>query len=244
MTTEEFSNSLDTLLNSYGKQAGFGEGTGREIVLDEYEKSLCLTKAQDETVASLYNGMNLQGESFESTEEARRYLSNIIEEARLEPITNTSKTVLGIGSRSKFFTLPEDLWFITYESASVSDAKCPSNSTVDVVPVTQDEYSRTRRNPFRGPTERRALRLDLADGVVEIVCLYNVSSYYIRYIRRPKPIILTELPDGLEIRGRHSPSDYDDRHNACELHEALHQKILERAVAEALQSKLGTEPRK
>jgi hypothetical protein len=239
MTHEEFSNQFDLLLDSYGKQAGFGEGTGRETVFDEYEKSLFLTKAQDEIVTSLYNGMSLTGESFESTEEARRYLSNIIEEARLKPITNTSKTILGIGSRSKFFTLPENLWFITYESASVSDAKCPSNSTINVVPVAQDEYDRIKRNPFRGPTERRALRLDLSDGVVEIVCVYNISSYYIRYIRRPRPIILTELPENLEIRGSNNPSDYNERHSACELHEALHQKILERAVADALQSKLG-----
>lgn len=44
MTTSEFSNTFDTLLNSYNTQADFGQGASRrDIVLDEYEKSVILT---------------------------------------------------------------------------------------------------------------------------------------------------------------------------------------------------------
>lgn len=46
MTTEEFSNTFDTLLNSYNSNAVFGEAASKqEIVLDEYEKSVLLTQA-------------------------------------------------------------------------------------------------------------------------------------------------------------------------------------------------------
>ena len=46
MTTQEFSNTFDTLLNSYASKAEFGEGDSkREIVLDEYEKSVLFTQA-------------------------------------------------------------------------------------------------------------------------------------------------------------------------------------------------------
>lgn len=237
MTCEEFSNTFDTLLNSYNIHAGFGEGSNKQgaIALDEYEKSVLLTKAQEELVIALYNGRNSTGESFESTEEQRRYLANLVKEATEEPITNTLGIQLGINSQSKFYTLPEDLWFITYESLKLPEEKCESFKEIDIYPVTQDDYNKTKRNPFRGPNDRRALRLDLADGVVEIISKYNTYSlhadYYIRYLRKPKPIVLINMPNNLTIDGVGKKSE-------CELHEALHHRILERAVTEALQSKI------
>lgn len=231
MTTEEFSNGFDTLVASYKR---FKDFDNKELLdsieFDEYEKSYFLTKAQDELVVALYNGSNIFGDSFEATEELRRYLANLVEEKRLSPISNTSGYLLGMNSNSKFFTLPKDCWYITYENVSISDAKCESYNPMDVYPVTQDDYNRTKRNPFRGANNRRALRLDLADGVIEIVCKYTVSSYYVRYLRKPNPIILMNLPNNLSIEGESDKSE-------CELHTALHQKILELAVSQALQSK-------
>ena len=208
----------------------FGEQVSKPVIaLDEYEKSLYLTKAQEELVISLYNGKNPYGDSFESTEEMRRYLAPLVVETLLHP-AESSFGVIGIDSKSRFFTLPDDVLFITYEDVTVSDGKCGNGSKLDVYPVTQDEYHRVKRNPFRGANDRRALRLDLADGVVEIVCKYTVSDYHVRYLRRPAPIILENLPDGLVIEDESGLSE-------CELHESLHRRILERAVAEALQSK-------
>ena len=232
MTTQEFSDAFDTLVSSYRR---FKDFDNKEILdsieFNEYEKSYFLTKAQDELVIALYNGRNVSGESFESTEELRRYLSNLVKEARLQPITNTSGLVIGIGSNSKFFTLPQDLWYITYEAVDIDGARCNALSPMDVYPVTQDDYNKTKRNPFRGANDRRALRLDLSDGVIEIVCKYIVKDYYVRYLRKPKPIVLEDMPNNLTIDGVGKKSE-------CELHEALHQRILERAVTEALQSKI------
>ena len=232
MTTQEFSDAFDTLVSSYRR---FKDFDNKEILdsieFNEYEKSYFLTKAQDELVIALYNGRNVSGESFESTEELRRYLSNLVKEARLQPITNTSGLIIGIGSNSKFFTLPQDLWYITYEAVDIDGARCSALSPMDVYPVTQDDYNKTKRNPFRGANDRRALRLDLSDGVIEIVCKYIVKDYYVRYLRKPKPIVLVNMPNNLTIDGVGKKSE-------CELHEALHQRILERAVTEALQSKI------
>ena len=232
MTTQEFSDAFDTLVSSYRR---FKDFDNKEILdsieFNEYEKSYFLTKAQDELVIALYNGRNVSGESFESTEELRRYLSNLVKEARLQPITNTSGLVIGIGSNSKFFTLPQDLWYITYEAVDIDGARCSALSPMDVYSVTQDDYNKTKRNPFRGANDRRALRLDLSDGVIEIVCKYIVKDYYVRYLRKPKPIVLVNMPNNLTIDGVGKKSE-------CELHEALHQRILERAVTEALQSKI------
>lgn len=231
MTREEFSNGFDTLLNSYSDAARFGEESTRQsIALDEYEKSLCLTKAQEEIVTSLYNGKNPYGDSFESTEEMRRYLSNLVAEKYLKPITNTSGTPLGLTTTSTFFTLPEDLWFITLESVILDNGKCGGETYIKVYPTKQDEYQNIKDNPFRGANDRRALRLDLSEGNVEIICKYLIARYYIRYIKKVPPIILTDLPDNLTIEGKREASN-------CILHEALHQKILDRAVQIALQSK-------
>lgn len=231
MTVEEFSNSFDTLLNSYALTPNFGEETSKQtIALDEYEKSVFLTKAQEEIVTSLYNGKNPYGDSFESTEEMRRYLSNLVAEKYLKPITNTSGTPLGLTTTSTFFTLPEDLWFITLESVILDNGKCGGETYIKVYPTKQDEYQNIKDNPFRGANDRRALRLDLSEGNVEIICKYLITRYYIRYIKKVPPIILTDLPDNLTIEGKREASN-------CILHEALHQKILDRAVQIALQSK-------
>jgi hypothetical protein len=227
----DFSQGFDTLLNSYAVAAGFGSTDNPvSIELDEYEKSLLLTQAQEDFIISLYNGKNSSGDSFEATEEMRRYLSNLIKEASLSPITTTSGAPLGVESNSKFFTLPDDLWFITYESVSVSDGKCENESSLDVYPVRQDEYRKLRKNPFRGANDRRALRLDLADNVVEVVSKYTVGSYYVRYLKKLSPIILEDLPDGMTINGVGTATN-------CMLHDALHQKILELAVQTAIQTR-------
>lgn len=236
MTLSDFSNGFDTLLNSYALTAGFGStdnpGT---IELDEYEKSQFLTKAQEEEVVSLYTGKNMDREGFEQTEEMRRYLSNLIEEAEMSPIETSNGKPLGIDSNSKFFSLPDGsgskpaVWFITYESVAVSNGKC-GETALDVYPVRQDEYQKLRKNPFRGANGRRALRLDLSDNNVEIVSSLAVTSYYIRYIRKVKPIILADLGKDISIEGLSEATP-------CELHESLHQRILERAVIMALQSR-------
>lgn len=227
MTTQEFSNGFDTLLSSYSSPILMNSFT-----FDEYEKSQFLTVAQEEIVISLYTGDNPRGDSFETSEEVRRYLANLVVDKNLKPITNTSGTPLGLSTNSKFFTLPDEpeIWFIIYEGVTIDNGKCEGKNTMKVYPVKHDEYQNIKDNPFRGANDRRALRLDLSEGNVEIVCKYNVTDYYIRYIKKLTPIILIDLPDGLTINGISTEKD-------CELHEALHAKILARAVSLALQSR-------
>lgn len=231
MTNNEFSDSFDTLVSSYRRFKDFDKREMLDsIEFDEYEKSVWLTKSQEELVISLYNGKNPFGDSFESTEELRRYLSPLVKEMEIDPIEDSTGIAKGMDDKSKFFVLPDKLWFITYEDVTTSNGPCGKNSKLDVLPVTQDEYLKVKKNPFRGANGRRALRLDLSGGVIEIICEYNVTKYYIRYIKKPDPIVLEGLPNGLTIESVGTESK-------CKLHEALHQRILERAVRMALQSK-------
>lgn len=230
MTTEEFSNEFDTLLNSYSVINKFGkEENPSTIELDEYEKSVFLTKAQEEIIIDLYNGKNPLGDSFEKTEEVRRYLSDLIKTY----ITTEKKTgYVGLSKTSIFFELPEDLWFITYESASLADSRlgCMNGKEISVIPISQDDYFRISSNPFRGSNKRRALRLDNSNGIVEIVSEYNIERYLVRYIARPDPIILTDLPDSLSINKLSKKTE-------CKLNPVIHRAILEKAVKLAILSK-------
>lgn len=231
MTRQEFSDSFTTLLNSYSKQAEFGEQfSKREIVLDEYEKSVLLTHAQEELVMSYYDGKNIYGDSFEATEELRRQLDSLVK----TKVYTTQDMVEGTGvsNNSVFFQLPSDLAFITMEQLTYDDESlgCYNGSRVNVQPTKQDEYNKIKNNPFRGVTKYKALRLDAGNGVVEIISKYNIDKYLIRYISRPEPIVLEDLPNGLTIEGISVATE-------CKLNPVLHKTILERAVLMALRAK-------
>lgn len=233
MTLEEFSNEFDTLVDSYRRFKAYDDQELLDsIEFNEYEKSLFLTKAQEQLVISFYNGKNSSLDSFEKTEELRRYLSSLV---RTKELTNTIEGSK-LSSNSKLFKLPTDLWFITYEQVTFeSEYTCIDDRVGMIKPVTQDDFYRTEQNPFKRSNQRRALRLDQEDNIVEIVSQYNIKKYTVRYLRRPRPILLVDLyatKNNVSINNENQKSE-------CELHPALHRTILEEAVRMALQSKLG-----
>lgn len=87
MKNPEFSNTFTTLLNSYNTQAAFGEqASRREIVLDEYEKSVLLTQAQDIIVKSYFDATtNAQGQGFDDSVRRQVDFSSLIKVAKLKP---------------------------------------------------------------------------------------------------------------------------------------------------------------
>lgn len=214
MTTQEFSLEFDLMYNNIMSNQAPG--------LSEYEKSLFLTQAQEALVLDIYSGK--LGSSFESTEEVTDYLSPLVKQA-----TYTTKVEgKGLDSRSVFFNIDTDIWFKTGEKAIIKDdsLKCGNSieREVDVVPVTQDTLYRTKNSPFRGPNERRILRLDCEANKVELISKYPIESYTIRYLSKPEPIILDNLPEGLTINDISTPQ-------TCKLSSAIHRAILIRAVS-------------
>lgn len=226
MTTQEFSDAFDTLLQQ--------QLLSQEVAVDEYEKSLFLTQAQKDIVLSLYNGTNSNLNSFEKTEEARRYLAPLVKTKiyKLEDAKNPSdySDVEDISSDSHLFQLPEDIYFIIYEKANVNIDSC-SNIEVSITPTTHDEYNVIKRNPFRTYNNKRGLRLDITEDLVEVITKGTLNSYFIRYVCMPSPIILVSLQsDNLSIEGQKEKQ-------TSELPEVLHDKILKQAVALAIATK-------
>ena len=100
-----------------------------------------------------------------------------------------------------------------------------------IYPITQDDFYRVNRNPFRNSNEKRVLRLDVDSTTIELISKYSISRYLVRYLRKPSPIIIEPLTDGLTINGVSVKTE-------CELNPVIHRAILDKAVKYAYNSRL------
>lgn len=235
MNVEQFSNEFDTLVNAYARAIPFGDDMSIvDIRVDEYEKSLFLTKAQKELVVDYYSGQNAYNLSFEEKEIVREALDTLVKTITPEALgsTPTGSHIIDDKRTMYFYRLPEDLLYIIFEEVKFSSyiSGCNGGKTALVVPSTHDEVWHRLQNPFRGPNNSRVLRLNAENNVVELISDYPIGSYLLRYVEEPKPIILTDLPDGLSIEGISTKTE-------CAMPSILHHKILDSAVRMALQSK-------
>ena len=235
MTVTEFSNEFDVLIDSYRRFKDFDNKENLDSLdFNEYEKSIFLTRAQEDIVTSFYNGLNYTQESFENSEEIRRYLDALVKTVKTSTFIKNSNSTLSVNSVLTTLPLNTDIWYIVYESVDLEDSnlKCNSIYGVSVIPTKHDSLQRILKNPFKRPNERRVLRLDLTGNVVELISKYTISNYTLRYISKPEPIILTNLPNNLTINNVGTK-------NECKLNPVIHRMILEKAVQFALVSKLG-----
>lgn len=238
MTVQEFSDQFDVLLDSYKR---FKSLDDRQILdsieFNEYEKSIFLTKSQETLIKECYSG-TVTGISFEQTEKLREELDALIDYQYLSQ-TPSNFALWGYKDNYKHscYKCNSKCWYVIYEQVVFGgDDPCIKGTVADVLPVTHDEYSRIVKNPFRGPNSRRVLRLNSAQDTLELVSLYDIQKYAIRYIKKPEPIVLENLPNGLTIDGIGTSQ-------TCKLSESLHQLILDGAVRLALQSVLSTNPK-
>lgn len=197
--------------------------------LTPYEISSFLTNAQELLVTSIYRGTATPGVGpFEDTEETMSYLDVLVNQKTLKPQNEIQVSGFHIVPDSILIELPEDLMFRTYESCVIDrgEGKCGGEKEAAVVPVTQDEFWKTSRNPFRGQNAHKVLRLAVSSPDTrysELVSKFPIVSYLVRYIRYPEPIILEDLPDGLTINGK-------SKEAACELNDNIHRRIVTEAV--------------
>lgn len=222
MTALEMSLEFDLLYNNIMSNAAPG--------INDYEKSVLLTKAQEELVQAIYDG------SFEGSERMRESLNVLIKTVKYDSASGTEETNYAVDSSSKFFQFPEDAMFIVYEALEVSKSeKCGDDKQLVLVkPTTHDDYYRTINNPFKKARKREALRLNVSIPVkntetemLEIVSIYSNYKYVLRYVRKPNPIIIDDLLYGLTING-------EDKKMDCELSTILHRAIVDRAVQLAI----------
>ena len=221
MNVQEFSNSFDTLLQPYIAKESFSEQNN--LAFDEYEKSIFLTKAQEQIVLELY-------QELEQSEEVRKYLSNLIKTDNYVPVGEQDETLINNNFKSYKVEISNDILFMIYEQCTLSDENnCINGRIVSVVPTIHDDLDKVLKNPFKSPNSRKVIRLDF-DNKIELISKYNISNYKVRYLKRPNPIILVTLDD-LNIDKKQEVSN-------GETNPILHERIVQRAVQLAVQSKV------
>ena len=256
MTVQEFSDAFDTLLNSYASQAVFGEGASKnEVVLDEYEKSVLLTQAQDIIVKAYFERNNeSQGNGFDDSIRRQVDFSSLIKVAELSPVANSSSNTFD--DRGILYRMPPriidgtsadettDVLFILNEKMVVLAGNKKLKEYV-VVPLNYKEYDREMSKAYAQPFKKQAWRLFQNsstgfDVQSELIPLWNISEavevgsktlkYRVRYVKRPDPIVLVDLPNGLTIDGVNKETE-------CTLNPIVHMDILNKAVEIALSTR-------
>ena len=222
MTTQEFSNEFDVLYNNIMSNQAPG--------LDEYEKSVFLTKAQLEILKNYFNPKgNKYGQGFDENAKRQIDFSTLITVAKPSQYTPTGDYVK-FDDRSQLYKMPQNILLMLNETGiNTVDGV---NRLISIVPMNYEEYARLMSKPWKQPLKNQGWRLFQSTGGVdfisEIVIKYNSSlaDYKIRYVKRPKPIILANLADeysNVSIEGIATITE-------CELDPIIHPEILQRAV--------------
>lgn len=217
MLVEEMGDIFDVLYNNIMSNAVPG--------LNEYEKSVFLTKAEYELVKNYFNPQgNKYREGFDDSAKRRIDFSMLMQTATL-----TRSSQQGFNPNSVLYSLPSNILVIVNEQVVLK-----SGSTVkgirQVIPISYDEYTRLMSRPYKQPLKSQAWELmtgqNSSKAVVELILNSNDKSYTsefkIRYVRKPNPIIIEDL-DVVSIEGVSEKTE-------CELDPAIHQEIVQRAV--------------
>ena len=220
MTITEFSDQFDVLFNNITSNQAPG--------CNEYEKSLFLTKAEKEIVKNYFTANsagNTIKEGFDDSAKRQADFSVLMRTGACTSVTMSATNK--IDERSEVFSYPNDVYIVINETVKIGSA------IKQVIPLRYDEYTRLMSKPFKRPLKNQVWRLINSGSVagtvatkrVEIIAGVGetVSSYSVRYVRVPKPIIVADL-DGLTIDGQSTAS------SECEIDPILHEDILQRAV--------------
>lgn len=227
MTNSEFSNEFDVLYQNITSNQAPG--------LDEYEKSIFLTKAQDEIIKSYFDPRtNKPQEGFDDSSKRQIDFSMLTTVYSIH--ASVTPPLYDYRSNTESVDLPSNIFMIVNEYVTVNRDNFDDPVYLQVIPVRFDEYTRLMSKPYKRPLKWQAWRLlnnnttnkaDIVIGPGD-----RLITYYLRYIRRPNPIILDNI-DKLTIEGKSNITQ-------CELDPILHHEILQRAVELAKISYEGT----
>ena len=223
-TVKEWSDAFDVLFNEVMSNASAS--------LDEYDKSIFLTKGQEEVIKNYFNPKgNKYQEGFDDNAKRQADFATLLKNVTLSAASGYDK----FDSRSTAYQFPDDYFLAINEQFQVTaDAK---TYPYTIIPLSYNDYNRLMMKPYKYPAKSAVWRLitgkQTVSGnevpVAEIIGIFNPSGtgvYKLRYVRRPKPIILVDLTtvdNALSINGLTAAT-------TCELPEHIHEEILQRAV--------------
>lgn len=231
MTTTEFSNEFDILYNNLRNNSAPG--------IDMYEKSVLLTKAQEQLVLNYYRkDGNKYFEGFENSEKRKKDLEKLIVNYKISASFTETPDFSISKLKSYVVPIPSNVMFIIQEQVKVG------SEFFNVVPVSHDEIMLQKSNPFRQPSttiSNKAWRLDntlgSGENSIEVIMPQSsvITEYQMRYLKKPNPIILTNLDEG-EFTGMNLSIDGETEEATSELNPTIHRQIVDRAVELALEA--------
>lgn len=232
MTTQEISVQFDVLYDNISS----GQAPG----LTEYEKSVFLTKAQNEIVKNYFNPKgNKYQEGFDGSPKRQIDFSRLLKTVNCNSLNIESDSLelyLHSASNSKLYALPDDIFVYINEFLDV--VRDSNSIRLVVTPITFDVFNRLMLKPFKRPLKNQAWRLicnsNASTPIAQLIPSSGdeIAKYIIRYIKKPTPIILEDLEEGLSIDGKSEITE-------CELDPILHEEILQRAVELAKATYIG-----
>ena len=205
--------------------------------LDVYEISLFLTQAQEELVKNRFAPSgNRRSEGIDDSVKRQADFSTLIKVVNCDLYEGTSPTVWRHSGAKYFYFCDEEVFLPLNEQCIVG------SNTYVVVPIDHTEYDRLMQKPYKYPLKGQVWKLTGESTVVnvsgdkqkhgvlvELIGKFPEDSevtYQIRYVRRPRPIILEDLnsiDNNLRIRGKWNASE-------CELPKHMFDEIIQRAV--------------
>ena len=232
------SNQFDVLFNNITSNQAPG--------LNEYEKSIFLTKAQNEIVKNYFLPQsNAKQAGFDANQKRQADFSMLMENASQYPITATVK----FDPRSLVFSYPQKMFILINEQIVFTQQGAETPLGIrQVIPISYDEYTRLMSKPYKEPLKYQAWRLltskstpqagstDESKPTAEIILTTKDrtswandvrTEYHIRYLRRPNPIVLIDL---VQTLGEDLSIEGVTEETPCELDPMLHEEILQRAV--------------
>ena len=199
--------------------------------LNTYEKCVLLTKGQDEVLKNHFSTSsqgNTLKEGYDDSPKRQIDFSMLTTSSTITEVSSGAQ--FDTRSNSKSIILPSGMLMIVNELAQVNR----NGKTVDlvVVPLRFDEYNRLMSKPYTRPLVKQAWRLINSDSANKADIVIGpgdtLTKYIVRYIRKPKPIIIGDL-DGLTLDG-YTYGTGTDQTQGCELDPILYEEILQRAV--------------
>ncbi len=227
MINKELSLEFDILFNNI--MSGIAPG------INDYEKSVFLTKGQEEIIKNYLNPLgNKYAEGLDDSKKRFTDFSGLI---KTEEISTLTTPVASIDRRAVTFALPTDAFVLLNEVLQGTDKEAKTRD-FQIIPISYLEYTRLMSRPYKEPLKGQAWKITTEGSTVAHSTIIPNSSitsskYIVRYIKRPNPIILRDLSEiefeeGLE-------ADFLSINNIrvkteCELNPEIHREILDRAV--------------
>lgn len=189
--------------------------------LNSYEKSIFLTQAVRDIIEEAYD-------TYETNERSKRILAPLLSEhiSSIQSITDDLTNF-----NCFLVSQPNDLHYVLREEAKISN--CSTNLKIENTDL--DYLTTYLNNPFKRPNDRKVLKSEFDNLTFKIYSTSTLTKYKIKYIKKYKPIILTDLSTDPNLFGDNTIEGLNQP-TITELPYFIHDEIIAKAVIIAIKT--------